>query len=261
MGRLEGKRALITGSGAGIGRAVAHAMAAEGAAVEVTDIVQERIDEVVGEVEEAGGRAIGLQLDILDEASMRAGVEQVVEAFGGLDTLVNNGGVASVGTIEDTALELWESQYRANTTSAFLMSKFAWPHLKAAGGGSITNASSVAGIWAQRGNLPYCAAKAAVLMLTKCLALEGAADKIRVNCVCPGFTLTPMLIEFLDMQPDADAARRMSERAHALNRMGEPSEVADGYVFLAANEWVTGVALPVDGGFRAGSRWQDFAAA
>jgi NAD(P)-dependent dehydrogenase (short-subunit alcohol dehydrogenase family) len=235
-------------------------MAAEGAAVAVTDIAQERIDEVVGEIGEADGRAIGLQLDILDEASMRSGVAQVVDAFGGLDTLVNNAGVASVGTIEDTTLELWESQYKANTTSAFLMSKIAWPHLKAAGGGSITNASSVAGIWAQRGNLPYCAAKAAVLMLTKCLALEGAADKIRVNCVCPGFTLTPMLIEFLEMQPDAQAARRMSERAHALNRMGEPSEVADGYVFLAANDWVTGVALPVDGGFRAGSRWQDFAA-
>jgi NAD(P)-dependent dehydrogenase (short-subunit alcohol dehydrogenase family) len=260
MGRLEGKRALITGSGAGIGQAVAQAMAAEGAAVAVTDIAQDRIDETVAAITEAGGRAIGLHLDILDEESMRAGVEQVVEELGGLDTLVNNAGIASVGTIEDTPLELWESQYKANTTSAFLMSQLSWPHLKAAGGGSITNASSVAGIWAQRGNLPYCAAKAAVLMLTKCMALEGAADKIRVNCVCPGFTLTPMLVEFLAMQEDPDGARRMSERAHALNRMGEPYEVADGYVFLAANEWVTGVALPVDGGFRAGSRWQDFAA-
>ena len=97
MGRLEGKRALVTGAGAGIGRAVAHAMAAEGAAVAVTDIAQDRIDQVVGEVEDAGGRAIGLLLDILDEESMRAGVEQVVDAFGGLDTLVNNAGVASVG--------------------------------------------------------------------------------------------------------------------------------------------------------------------
>jgi NAD(P)-dependent dehydrogenase (short-subunit alcohol dehydrogenase family) len=259
MGRLDGKRALVTGAGAGIGRAVAHAFAAEGAEVAVTDIAQERIDQVVGELEDAGGRAIGLVLDILDEGSMRTGVGQVVEAFGGLDTLVNNAGVASVGTIEDTSLELWESQYRANTTSAFLMSQTVWPYLRDAGGGSITNASSVAGIWGQRGNLPYCAAKAAVLMLTKCLALEGAADKIRVNCVCPGFTATPMLIEFLELQPDAAAARRMAEQAHALARLGDPSEVADGYLFLAANEWVTGVALPVDGGFRAGSRWQDFA--
>jgi NAD(P)-dependent dehydrogenase (short-subunit alcohol dehydrogenase family) len=259
MGRLEGKRALVTGAGAGIGRAVARAMAAEGAAVAVTDIAQDRIDQVVGEVEDAGGRAIGLELDILDEGSMRAGVAEVVAAFGGLDTVVNNAGVASVGTIQDTTLDLWESQYRANTTSAFLMSKIVWPHLVEAGGGSITNASSVAGIWAQRGNLPYCAAKAAVLMLTKCLALEGAADKVRVNCVCPGFTETPMLVEFLDLQPDPQGARRMSERAHPLERLGDPAEVAEGYVFLAANEWVTGVALPVDGGFRAGSRWQDFA--
>jgi NAD(P)-dependent dehydrogenase (short-subunit alcohol dehydrogenase family) len=260
MGRLDGKRALVTGAGAGIGRAVAHAFAAEGAQVAVTDIAQDRIDQVRGEIEDAGGHAIGLPLDILDEGSMRTGVEQVVDAFGGLDTLVNNAGVASVGTIQDTTLDLWESQYRANTTSAFLMSQIVWPHLAKAGGGSITNASSVAGIWAQRGNLPYCAAKAAVLMLTKCLALEGAADKIRVNCVCPGFTETPMLVEFLDLQPDPAGARRMSERAHPLERLGDPAEVAEGYVFLAANDWVTGVALPVDGGFRAGSRWQDFAA-
>jgi NAD(P)-dependent dehydrogenase (short-subunit alcohol dehydrogenase family) len=259
MGRLDGKRALVTAAGSGIGRAVAHGLAAEGATVAVSDIDQGRIDTVVGEVESAGGNAIGLVLDIYDEASMKSGVDRVASELGGLDTLVNNAGAASAGTIEDTPLETWHRDFNANATSTFLMSKFAWPHLLEAGGGSITNASSVAGLWAQRGNVAYCTAKAAVLMLTRCLSLEGAEHNIRVNCVCPGFTDTPMLSGFFDLQPDPAASRRMAERAHPIERLGDPAEIADGYVFLASNAWVTGVALPVDGGFTAGSRWQDFA--
>jgi NAD(P)-dependent dehydrogenase (short-subunit alcohol dehydrogenase family) len=259
MGRLDGKRALVTAAGSGIGRAVANGFGREGAAVAVSDVVQERIDEVVAEITTAGGTAIGLLLDVTDQAAIDAGISQVVSELGGLDTLVNNAGRATAGGIEDADREQWDGEFAANVTSAFLLSKAAWPHLREAGGGTITNASSVAGVWAQRGNIAYCTAKAGVLMMTKCMSLDGAAENIRVNCVCPGFTDTPMLGGFFELQDDPAGSRKMSERAHPIERLGTPDEIADGYIYLAASTWVTGVALPVDGGFTAGSRWQDFA--
>jgi NAD(P)-dependent dehydrogenase (short-subunit alcohol dehydrogenase family) len=259
MGRLDGKRALVTAAGSGIGRAVAIGFGREGAAVAVSDIEQERIDEVVGEITSAGGTAIGLKLDVTDNMAIEDGVSRVVSEFGGLDTLVNNAGRATAGSIEEVTREQWDGEFALNVTSALLLTQAAWPYLREAGGGSVTNASSVAGLWAQRGNIAYCSAKAAVLMMTKCMALDGAAENIRVNCVCPGFTDTPMLSGFFELQADPAGARRMSERAHPIERLGSPDEIADGYIYLASATWVTGVALPVDGGFTAGSRWQDFA--
>ena len=187
-------------------------------------------------------------------ASIRAGVAQTVDAFEGLDVLVCNAGVTIVGSVMDLSEEQWDTELATNLKSVFLCAKAAWEHLAAGGGGSILSTASMAGQWAIPDDAAYCASKAGVIMLTKCMALDGAKQNIRANCVCPGYTQTPMIEGYFEAQPDPAAAKAFAEKMHPLGRLGDPLDHANAFVYLASDEaaWVTGTALVVDGGITCG---------
>jgi NAD(P)-dependent dehydrogenase (short-subunit alcohol dehydrogenase family) len=233
---LEGKRAFVTGGASGIGAAIAERFREEGAGV------------VVGDVQ--GG---DVELDVRSAASVEAAVAAALDRLGALDTVVCNAGRPVVGAVHELAEEEWDDGLATNLKGVYLTAKAAWPHLVASKG-SLTSTASVVGLWGSQGQPAYCASKAAVVMLTKCLALDGASAGVRANCVCPGFIETPMLERFLAAQPDPDAARAGATGLHPLGRLGAPLDIADAFVYLASDEakWVTGTALVVDGGLTSG---------
>ncbi len=249
--RLQGKVALITGAGSGIGEATATRFAEEGATVVVADV---RVDAAESVARTIGGTAIGIEIDVINRASIKAAVDTTVESFGGLDVLVCNAGVTIVGGVTDLSEDEWDKELDTNLKSVYLCAKEAWPHLEARGGGSILSTASMAGQWAIPADAAYCASKAGLIMLTKCMALDGAKQNIRANCVCPGFTNTPMIEGYFRDQADPAAARAFAESMHPLGRLGEPSDHANAFVYLASDEatWVTGTALVVDGGITCG---------
>ena len=249
-GRLAGKVALVTGAGSGIGQTTARRFTEEGARVAVADVRGDAARETAGELE----GAIAVELDVASRPSVEAGLQAVVEAFGGLDVVVNNAGVTIVGAAHELSEEDWDRELDTNLKSIYLVSKAAWPLLGERGGGAIVNTASIAGLWAIPADAAYCASKAGVIMLTKCMALDGAKAGIRVNCVCPGFTETPMIEGYFEAQPDPAEARRFAERLHPLGRLGRPLDIANAMVYLASEEaaWVTGAALVVDGGLTSG---------
>jgi NAD(P)-dependent dehydrogenase (short-subunit alcohol dehydrogenase family) len=235
-GRLAGKRALVTGGASGIGAATAERFREQGA------------DVVTGDVN--GG---DVELDVRSAASVESAVAEAVARLGGLDAVVCNAGRPVVGPVHDLTEADWDDGLATNLKGVYLTAKTVWPYLVETRG-SITSTASVVGLWGSQGQPAYCASKAAVVMLTKCLALDGAADGVRANCVCPGFVETPMLERFLDAQPDPAAARAAATALHPLGRLGRPRDIADAFVFLASDEaeWVTGTALVVDGGLTSG---------
>jgi NAD(P)-dependent dehydrogenase (short-subunit alcohol dehydrogenase family) len=249
-GRLAGKVALVTGAGSGIGQTAARRFAEEGARVAVADWRRDAARETAGELD----GAIAVEVDVTSAASVEAGLKHVVEAFGGLDVVVNNAGVTIVGATHDLSEDDWDKELDTNLKSIYLVSKAAWPILLERGGGSIVNTASIAGLWAIPDDAAYCASKAGVIMLTKCMALDGAKAGIRVNCVCPGFTETPMIEVYFNAQPDPAESRRFAERLHPLGRLGRPRDIADAMLYLASDDaaWVTGHALVVDGGLTSG---------
>jgi NAD(P)-dependent dehydrogenase (short-subunit alcohol dehydrogenase family) len=194
-----------------------------------------------------------LELDVRSRASVEAGVEAAVRELGGLDAIVCNAGRPTVGTVEALAEADWDDGLATNLKQVYLCARAAWRHLEASRG-SILSTASIVGLWGSQNQAAYCAAKAAVVMLTKCLALDGAKAGIRANCVCPGFTQTPVLEQFVAGQPDPDAFRAGLVGAIPLARIGLPRDVADAFVYLASDEaaWVTGTALVVDGGTTSG---------
>ena len=251
-GRLEGRRALITGAGAGIGSEIARRFAAEGARVVLLDLDAAALDALGGELGEACADVA--TADVTDARAVEAAVAQAEQALGGLDAVVNNAGIPMVGAAHELAEDDWDRVLDVDLKSIYLVSRAAWPRLLAAGGGSIANTASIAGLWGTMGQAGYAAAKAGAIMLTKCMALDGAKAGIRVNCVCPGFTATPMLERYLAGQADPEAARGFAAGLHPLGRLGEPRDIADAFVYLTSAEarWVTGSAVTVDGGLTSG---------
>lgn len=252
--RLAGKTALVTGAGSGIGRQIALRFAAEGAEVFVTDLLAERARETARLIEGEGGTAICGALDVTRASAVQEAMERMIAQLGGIDIVANNAGVTIVGAAHSMQESDWDEELTVNLKSVYIVSKAAWPHLRSRGGGAIVCTASIAGLWAIPDDAAYCASKAGVVMLTKCMALDGARDGIRVNCVCPGFIDTPMIEGYFADQPDAEAARRYATGLHPLGRLGQPLDIADGYVYLASEEarWVTGTALVIDGGLTAG---------
>jgi NAD(P)-dependent dehydrogenase (short-subunit alcohol dehydrogenase family) len=250
-GRLRGKVALVTGAGSGIGRETALRFSEEGATVIAGDV---RGDSALATAEEIGGDALGLELDVTSSSSIAAALAAVVDHGGGIDVVVNNAGVTIVGAVHELGEDEWDRELTTNLKSIYLVSKAAWPHLVDRGGGVILTTASIAGLWAIPADAAYCASKAGAIMLTKCMALDGAKAGIRVNCVCPGYTDTPMIQGYFDDQPDPAAARTFAEGIHPLGRLGKPRDLADAFVYLASDEaaWVTGTALVVDGGLTSG---------
>ncbi|MEQ8248193.1 MAG: SDR family oxidoreductase [Alphaproteobacteria bacterium] len=248
--RLKGKTALVTGAASGIGKATAIRFAEEGCTVVCADKNGEGAQQTAAEI---GGKAIGLTLDVTKADQVSVTIAKAVDHTGGLDIVVNNAGITIVGSVEQLSEAQWDTEMDINVKSIYLMSKAVWPHMKARKGGVILNTASIAGQIGIAQDAAYCASKAAVIMLTRCMAKDGAGDRIRVNCVCPGFIDTPMIQGYFDDQDDPAAARAFATGLHPLGRLGLARDIANGFLYLASDdaEWVTGTALTVDGGLTA----------
>lgn len=245
MGRIEGKVAIITGAGSGIGRATAVLFAAEGAKVIVADVTGAE-DETANAI---GAEAVAVHADVSISSDVRSMVEVARSRFGRLDVIFNNAGIegAQAPTAECTE-ENFDRVISVNLRGVFLGMKHAIPLMLEGGGGSIVNNASVAGLVGFRGIPAYCASKGGVVQLTRTAALEYATQRIRVNAICPGVIWTPMVEGFTAGNAEVEAAFRATE---PVARFGTPEEVAAMALYLASDEssFVTGAALPVDGGF------------
>ena len=251
--RLDGKVALITGGARGMGAAEARIFAREGAKVVIADILEDEGKRTEALINEAGGDAVFVRLDVTRQADWDAAVSAAVERFGKLDILVNNAGIGIGGTIEDMSVETWDAVMDVNANGVFLGTKAAMERMRAQGtGGSIVNISSISGIIGQSEvNAGYNASKGAVRVFTKSAALQGAADGIRVNSVHPGPIQTAMTQDgWESAERDGDFA--LTDSA-PMGRYGKPEEVAYGALYLASDEssFVTGAELVIDGGYTA----------
>ena len=252
--RLEGKVALVTGGASGIGKATAVLFAREGAAVVLVDLKEEGAD-VAADLVRAGGRARFVRGDVTRAQDCDAAVREAVESFGRLDILFNNAGVIRRASVLETTEEEWDRAMAVNVKSVFLMARAAIPAMVRGGGGAIVNTGSGWGLVGGRNAASYCASKGAVVNLTRAMALDHAAQHIRVNCVCPGDTDTPMLREEARQLGEDVAAFLKGSAVRPMGRMGRPEEIAEAVLFLAseAASYVTGTVLVVDGGGLAGS--------
>lgn len=250
--RLDGKTVVITGVAGGIGRETALLCANEGADIVGGDIDADRGKAVIEAVRETGGSARFHQLDVSEYDAVEHFLNAADEAFDGIDVLVNNAGISRSASIEETTPELRDRLVAVNLIGVWNGCKVGASLLKEQGGGSIVNVSSVTGLLGLSNFSTYALTKAGVVNLTYSLAAELGPHNIRVNTVCPGRVETPMLESVLEDADDAETLRKRAESEHALNRMGQPDEIAHCIAFLASEDasYVTGAALVADGGAR-----------
>jgi NAD(P)-dependent dehydrogenase (short-subunit alcohol dehydrogenase family) len=250
MGRLEGKVAIVTGSAMGIGRASAALLAREGARVVLADVDEERGKETLSLIEEDGGEALFVKTDVSKPADVKAAVDEAVDGYGRLDVLHNNVGIALGASVVDTTEDLWNRVLDVNLGGVYRGCKYAIPHMMSNGGGSIINSASVQGLRGFKGWAAYAASKGGIIALTQQVAIEYAPHGIRVNCIAPGTILTPMNEKVFEETDDPEALRETWNRMHPVGRFGQPEEVAEAVLFLAADSssFITGQCLVVDGG-------------
>jgi NAD(P)-dependent dehydrogenase (short-subunit alcohol dehydrogenase family) len=248
--RLKGKMALVTGAGSGIGRACALALAQEGANVALVGRRKKLLEKVAAEI---GGSAVALAADVSQKSEVDRIIEQTVSRFGGLNILLNNAGALHIGTAEQITEEQWDETFNVNVRAVWLLSRAVLPAMRRTGGGSIINMASVLGINGARNRAAYAASKGAVVLLTKCMAIDHGQEQIRVNAICPSFIETDLTAAVISKAPDPTSVRAERTSVHPLGRLGQPEDVAGLAVYLASDEssWVTGSVFPVDGGYLA----------
>ena len=244
--KLNGKVAFVTGFGSGLGQAIAVLFAKEGAAVAGTSRTEAKGRETVALIEKAGGKAFFRSGDVVNSKEMKALIEETVGRFGGIDIVVNSAGVRTNGKVTDITEEDWDRTFDANLKGAFVVSRLAIPEMIKRGGGVIINIGARSGIAGQAGRAAYCASKGGLITLTEAMAMDHARDRIRVNCICPGPTRTPMVDT-----STAEKLARYSTRV-PLGRIGEPEDIAYAALYLASDKasFVTAAILPVDAGMR-----------
>lgn len=248
--RLKNKVSIITGAASGIGKATAKLFAEHGAQVVVADIDEEGAGITVADICKNSNQASFIRTDVTIQADSVQMVEHTIEKYGKLDILINNAGIAMRLPVHELSEEDWHRCLGVNLTGVFLCSKAAIPAMQKNGGGSIINMSSIYGIVGADVRAAYVASKGAVTNLTRGMALDYAEDKIRVNCICPGFVETPLVAGVVK---NPDEYQKLANK-HPMRRLGQPEEIAYGALYLAADEsaFVTGIALPIDGGYTAG---------
>ncbi len=248
--RLAGRIALVTGGGTGIGRAIALLFAREGAKIVVAGRRSEPLQEVVSEIRRMGGTATFTRGDVSKSDRVELMVQGAIYNFGGLDILVNNAGLFVEGSVVDTDEKRWDRVIGANLKGAYLVSRQAVPAMRQRGGGSIINNASIHGLVGMKNGAAYCASKGGLVQLTRAMAIDHAADNIRVNAICPGLVDSPMTRD-----DDGGSSWLMSAVAnYPVGRPGTPDEIARLALFLASDDsrFMTGAALAIDGGFLAG---------
>ncbi|HZE65040.1 MAG TPA: SDR family NAD(P)-dependent oxidoreductase [Sporichthyaceae bacterium] len=255
--RLADKVAAITGGGSGIGRAAAVRFAAEGAAVAVLDLRAEAAEETVALVEKEGGQALAVTADVADATSVTAAFDAIAAHFGRIDALFNNAGIFGRGSVAVAEEDDWDRCFAVNVKGAFLCTRAALPHMNPAEGrtGSIINTASVAGLVAVENSAAYCAAKGAVISLTRSMAIDLAPRRVRANAICPGTVHTPLIDPFIAIRGGGDYDRGMALtlEKYPLGRLGEADDIANLALFLASEEsaFMTGSIIASDGGMTA----------
>jgi meso-butanediol dehydrogenase/(S,S)-butanediol dehydrogenase/diacetyl reductase len=245
--KLKDKVAIITGAGAGIGDATARLFSKEGAKICCNSISQSA-QNIVNLIIKNGGEAIFVQGDVSNEQDARKIIEETIKSYGKVDILFNNAGIVLGGTIDSISTEDWDRTMAVNVRGVYLLSKYAIPYLKTTHGCIINNSSSVA-FKGVTNRAAYTASKGAVLSMTRAMAMDYLEDNIRVNAICPGTTDTPSLAKRIKNRGgDYNKVRQAYIDRQPLKRLGKPNEIAEGVLFLATNEFCTGVSLLVDGG-------------
>lgn len=248
--RLRDKVCIITGGASGIGRATSLIFAREGATVIVADKSETAARDVAAQ---AGGGAFAVAVDVSKSADVSRMIDEVVTRCGRLDVLVNNAGYGIPGDVTQTAEDDWNALMAVNVNGVFFGCKYAIPQMRKQGGGAIVNTASIVANVGIRDRAAYCASKGAVAALTRAMALDHVADKIRINAIAPGTIDSPYFQDMFAKSPRAAEMRRELEARQAMNRLGQPEEIANGILFLASDEasFVTGSVMMVDGGMTA----------
>jgi len=250
MGKLDDKCAIVTGGASGIGLATAQLLANEGAAVVIADINAEQGKQAEQQINAAGGRAVFIQCNVALAADCQRAVQTAVEKFGRLDIVFNNAGIIRRTDVISTSEEDWDLVMAVNVKSIYLMCKFAIPEIARQGGGAMVNTGSGWGIKGGRMAISYCASKGAVVNMTRALAIDHGPQNIRVNCICPGDTDTPMLRNEARQLGQAEDKFMAEAAERPLNRYAQPIEIAQAVLYLVSDaaSYVTGAILAVDGG-------------
>jgi NAD(P)-dependent dehydrogenase (short-subunit alcohol dehydrogenase family) len=257
--RLQNQVAWISGAASGIGEAIARLFAAEGAAVGLADVQNESAETIADEIRASGGRAIFSHCDVAEADDVHASIEHTVREFGTLTNIVNCAAIVQVKLLDQLAESDWDRLMAVNVKSIYLSVKYGLPHLKRSARSYVVNIGSISSYVGQSSTPAYTASKGAVLLLSKSIALDYAADGVRCNCICPGITDTPMLREHLNKTPDPDATLAARVRRVPTGAALRPADVAKAALYLSCDDsaGVTGTSLVVDGGYLAAAEWQN----